>query len=789
MGPASHAPGALLAGGRYRVESVLGEGGMGIVYAATELALERQVALKVLHPELSAHPTARLRMEGEARALARINSPHVVRVNTVFDDGGLLVIDLEFLPGGSLADRMAGRAIDVETARDWCRQILVGLEAIHGVGLIHRDLKPANILLDASGALKVTDLGLVHDAQRTGDLKTRHDAQLGTPEYMAPEQIASPTRVDARVDVYATGIILYELLVGHVPFRGGEFEVKAGHVQRDPDLAPVLARSPQLAEVLATALAKDPEARFASAAAFRTALVSRPSAQPAPGAPPAAGPHPVAPARVVATRSTHADPVGAPSGLAAPVPAAPSGLAAPPPAAPEAHPVSPRGGSAWPWVVGALAVLGVGAGVAVATFGDASDSTLPVDGQASAPAPAVVVPPQPAPPPVAPPVGEPAVADGQAPSGEVMPGVPVVTPPAMPAPDPAAPPAVPAAPLELVRIEPGAFMMGSPRAEPLRSDDELLHSVTLTRAFFLSKTEVTQGQWLSVMGTNPSLNQACGANCPVENVSWVDAVAFLNALSERDGLAPCYNGVRFKGLACDGYRLPTEAEWEYAARAGSSAALPYQGPVAGELQPVGQKAPNPWGLHDMIGSVWEWVQDMHGPYPLVATNPTGPSNGGWRNMRGGSFASELRHLRVANRGAQPRTKQLENLGFRVARSGPVTGVDRPAYPGTDPWAHAAAARGVWAELQPLLLDERQRPEAKQAWLLEFLGIFGGATDEPCVREAQDLSLALALVPGQAAPAPDGEAVDPRGGPSFDRNGGRRVVDPFASKPGVKPLPL
>jgi formylglycine-generating enzyme required for sulfatase activity len=361
------------------------------------------------------------------------------------------------------------------------------------------------------------------------------------------------------------------------------------------------------------------------------------------------------------------------------------------------------------------------------------------------------------------------------------------------APADTAQPPVAEVPLEMVRIEPGTFMMGSPRTEPLRSADELLHSVTITRAFFLSRTEVTQGQWMSVMGTNPSVNQTCGPNCPVESVSWVDAVAYLNALSVREGLTPCYDGVRFKGLGCDGYRLPTEAEWEYAARAGTSEGLRYQGPAASELQPVGQRAANPWGLQDMVGSVWEWVHDMHGPYPLVALDPIGPVKGGWRGMRGGSFTSELRHLRVANRGAHPKTKKLDNLGLRVARSGPVTGSSQPPYPGTDPAAHAASAQLVWAELTPLLADERQRTETKQAWLVEYLGLFGSASGEPCVVAAQEMAAALALGVDPAAPNPGDDPT--RDGAGSDEAApdlpARRDLDAMrrVNRPNIKPLPL
>jgi polyisoprenoid-binding protein YceI len=272
--------GSQIANGRYRIERVLGEGGMGVVYEATELTLDRKVALKVLLSELSQHSTARQRMEAEAKALARLNSPHVVRVHTVFDEAGLLVMDLEYMAGGALADRLTGEGVDEAQCCEWMTQVLAGLEALHNAGMVHRDLKPGNVLLDLDGNLKVTDLGIAQDSQRSGLFKTRADANLGTPEYMAPEQIQSAATVDARADLYAAGVMLYELLTGRVPFGGEEWQVKTAQVQQAPDLAPVRAKSPTLAKVVERALAKDPQQRFATAREFREALRA-PAAAPA----------------------------------------------------------------------------------------------------------------------------------------------------------------------------------------------------------------------------------------------------------------------------------------------------------------------------------------------------------------------------------------------------------------------------------------------------------------------------------------------------------------------------
>jgi formylglycine-generating enzyme required for sulfatase activity len=249
-----------------------------------------------------------------------------------------------------------------------------------------------------------------------------------------------------------------------------------------------------------------------------------------------------------------------------------------------------------------------------------------------------------------------------------------------------------------VRIEPGVFTMGSPADELGHEDDETQHEVTLTRAFELKATEVTQAEWQALMGNNPSRFVRCGDDCPVETVSWYGAVGYCNALSAQQGLAPCYDAEsNFLGLDCQGYRLPTEAEWEYAARAGTETAF-YTGAITNlgcELDPnldaagwycgnaapsssrverphpVGQKQPNAWGLYDMHGNVGEWVNDWSGEYPPgAAVDPAGPASDedNFRVYRGGSWDDGARFARAANRDRFTRGDQSGSLGFRPARS-------------------------------------------------------------------------------------------------------------------------
>ena len=236
--------------------------------------------------------------------------------------------------------------------------------------------------------------------------------------------------------------------------------------------------------------------------------------------------------------------------------------------------------------------------------------------------------------------------------------------------------------LGFVRVRRGRFTIGSSSREPGRAESERQVQVTLSRDFWLQATEVTQAQFQDLMGRNPSFHTSCGGSCPVEEVSWLDAVAYTNALSARHGLPPCYDeaGVVIGGdtaYDCVGFRLPTEAEWEYAARAGST------GMRYGELDRIawyrdnsrrnsreaGSLEPNAWGLQDMLGNVWEWTSDVFGEYPeRRVTDPTGPSEGEVRVVRGGSWISYAEDVRVAIRGFAPPEFKDFFTGFRVART-------------------------------------------------------------------------------------------------------------------------
>ncbi len=239
-----------------------------------------------------------------------------------------------------------------------------------------------------------------------------------------------------------------------------------------------------------------------------------------------------------------------------------------------------------------------------------------------------------------------------------------------------------------VRVEPGEFEMGSPPDEPGRQADEARHTVTLTHPMLVRITEVTQAEWLQVMGGNPSARQ--GADLPVEQVTWLDAVRFANALSRADGLQQCYtiegDGADWPdGYDCEGWRLPSEAEWEYLARGGTDGirwtaadmielirAAWFNDNSGAQTQPVGTRLPNAFGLHDVLGNVNEWVFEYYGPYPDGAViDPVGPEAGADRNIRGGAYISRAPLLRSANRAATPPRTAADDIGLRVLRTAPA----------------------------------------------------------------------------------------------------------------------
>lgn len=660
--PGALAPGTVLEG-RYEILRLIAVGGFASVYEARQLKIERTVALKVLGltQGVAADPEFHTRFEQEARAAASIEHPGVVTIHDfgIVEASGAPFIVMELMRGHDLETELQQYgAMAPGTALRRMTAALDALAAAHAKGIVHKDLKPSNLFLINPGTpeevVKVLDFGIARigpDAQltRTGQVP-------GTPRYLAPEYIDNGT-AGPSLDVYQMGLILVEMLTGRpVVDESSPFRCLMVHSAGQLEI-PDEVRESAVGPVVERALALAPENRFVDAGSFAQALRE------------------VDPEEIKAPiLSLGAAPMhdrgdrGFPGGI---------------------RDVGPARKTSEEIFFGEDTVEENRAETRAVTVAQVPREAPEKRSLASVPKPEPLV---------APPA--PQVVRGAEPAsrwglysaaaaalfGLVAAGLwfgfasgPTEYPPPPPG---------------YALMVPGTFYMGSPDNEPGRAlIGEERHEVELTRPFIMSATEVTRRSWTRTMGEDPSSRKACGETCPVDNVSWWDALAFANKRSEEVGLEQCYvmtdcsgtHGrdflcldVTFKGLDCEGFRLPTEAEWEYAARAGTRVARYvsrldniawYDTNSGGSPRPVGQKAPNAWGLYDMLGNVWEWTWDEHAPYPDgSATDPLGPKHRFERVQRGGGWTSAVTDCRAARRDYNQPTYRFSDLGFRLART-------------------------------------------------------------------------------------------------------------------------
>jgi formylglycine-generating enzyme required for sulfatase activity len=619
----------------------------------------------------------------------------------------------------------------------------VALQALHDRQVIHRDLKPHNIMVRESGEPVLMDFGLARALAENQQRLTTTGKVLGTPAYMPPDQLeGDPAAVGPAADVYSLGVILFELLTGRRPFDASQLERLFYQVLTQPAPRPSALRPglpARLDAVCGKALAKKPEERHARMADLAADLEAylRDSAAP-PGPTPAAAAVEAPPLRPVACPRC-----GTTLMLPAPAPGRPFqcphcrarlqlGPVPPTPGQPGAPAFPPVGQGPDQQstrierrrVLSVSAALLLGFGMAIVALlgwwathrpsGDTSEGALrqvrtePREGR------------------------EPARSDKEAAtdtgrdagggrergggndtygsgkgkdrSGKDKAGLPERKP-ARKAGHVVTVALGGGLDMRFTWCPPGTFQMGSPPAEEERSDGETQHRVTLTKGFYLGIHEVTQAQWQAVMGSNPSefkgKDDAEKKCLPVENVSWLDCVEFCVKLGERQGKRPCYRLTNVKRRpdgsieAADvemlggstGFRLPTEAEWEYACRAGTTTPFCFgetistdqanydgnfaygkgkKGVYRKQTTPVGSFPANAWGLYDMHGNVWEWCQDWYGPYPSRdIEDPQGADKGDARVMRGGSWYYDPGRCRAAYRDGCAPAHRCLNDGCRV----------------------------------------------------------------------------------------------------------------------------
>jgi formylglycine-generating enzyme required for sulfatase activity/tRNA A-37 threonylcarbamoyl transferase component Bud32 len=554
--------------GPYQLINKLGKGAFGEVWLAknvTALAA-REVALKIpLDDEIDLEA---IRAEAAIwiKASGHANVLPIIEAN-VYDD--YVVIASEYAPDGSLEQWLknhGGRAPSVEAAIEMMRGILDGLGHLHSRQIIHRDLKPANILLQGSTP-RLTDFGISRVLKST----SRSATVSGTPVYMAPE--AFDARRNQQTDLWSASVILYEMLTGQLPFIGQDWAELYGAIRgREPE--PLPDETPGwLRELMAKALKKNPAERFQSASEMQAALTQPRHEAKQPVETQAAASKPQTNIELSSTEreviaQTAPDPAkNKPAQEIDPYLTRVTDLLAPDSTESlkselpsEKAKLQPQSA---PLKNLRLAVKW-GASMAVAFIALATYlATI-----TSSPTPPSFSP-------------APGGTDTRTDLVENLNGVR----------------------LEMMRVPGGEFLMGSPENEPDRSENEgPQHRVTVP-SLYIGKYEVTQAQWEAVMGSNNNRSSYKGNDLPVHNVAWVDAKDFCQKLSDMTGKT---------------YRLPSEAEWEYACRAGATGAYAgdldsmawYYNTAGHKPHPVGQKQPNSFGLYDMHGNVSEWCEDF-----------------------------------------------------------------------------------------------------------------------------------------------------------------------------------
>ncbi|MFC1489536.1 SUMF1/EgtB/PvdO family nonheme iron enzyme, partial [Thermodesulfobacteriota bacterium] len=743
----------------YQIVDRLGVGGMATVFKAYQPRMDRYVALKVMARHFSKNPEFVSRFSQEARVIAKLEHPHILPVYDFGESEGYTYLAMRIVEGGSLSDLIKRhRKLELDQISRIVSQVGGGLDYAHKKGVIHRDFKPGNVLIDEFENCLLTDFGIAKLVEVTSHL-TQTGGILGTPTYISPEQ-GSGQPIDSRSDIYSLGVVLYQMVVGVVPYKADTpMAVIYKHIH-DPLPLP-RHRVPDLPEsverVILKALAKDPDDRHATAIELADSLQSAVETFSGPLLPVEDQPvTDLGPTLVVEkTRAEKTELLTETS------------------VAPLLDIEKPVRKTRRLWILSILGLLFL-LGLVIWSLVFFPRRTVSIS------APLYIE-------------TEPSNARVKFLEGDLAfhQGIKLEAgryhmevsangykteklwvdfdaqkdqhlnirlKPLEAAlyvktqPNEAKVRILNIAPvffqgmnleagryhvevtavgyeeitmwvslaegenktinvrlkqiaafrhinniinsfgMEFVYIQPGTFTMGSPPNEPERDNDEKQHKVVLTKGFYMQTTEVTQGQWKAVMGSNPSYFKNCGNDCPVEKISWRNVQEFIRKLNQRESDSI--------------YRLPTEAEWEYACRAGSSTILTngnlselkcgydsnldnvgwycgnssviYDGcydarrnggkSCAG-THIVAQKKPNAWGLYDMHGSVWEWCQDWKGNYPTgSATDPTGPSIGSHRVVRGGSWGNEAMSCRSANRFGNSPGNGGNDLGFRLLRN-------------------------------------------------------------------------------------------------------------------------
>jgi formylglycine-generating enzyme required for sulfatase activity/serine/threonine protein kinase/Tol biopolymer transport system component len=671
-GPATTAlqPGAKLDGGKFTVERVLGQGGFGITYLAREASLRRRVAIKEFFPQggcvrkqMTVHPDgalspadyqlARQKFLDEARVLARFHNRGIVEVYATFEENNTAYFAMEFVEGKTLLSQVESRGpLPEKEVVEYARQAADALTVVHQASLLHRDIKPENLLVTKTGRVVLVDFGT---ARQFTSGKTRRMTATVTHGYAPLEQYGQQSRFGVFTDVYALGATCYHLLTGQIPVQATD---RVAGVDLPPPCRLNRQVSQTVSDTVMWAMEMRADRRPQSTQEFVRALMGtgptpRPASfPPAPPQPPPTRPQPV--------------PLAGATSLAAIKWLALAYLV-----------LLIVGAFSHPMLLGLLVTIGLVASVPLMIY----KRTWGIAGVGCILAPLLGA--------LIGNYGTGGFRHARNPPGEnrgsrsdhmdsntKASGEAVTNSIGM----------------KLAYIPAGEFKMGAPDGEyKAFSDERPQRLVRITEPFYLGVYEVTQGEYGKVMGTNPSVFQIQHPRdrerlglmlrdtdrFPVENVSWDDAVQFCQRLSGRPE----------EKAAGRVYRLPTEAEWEYACRAGTTTPFHFgsqlngreansdgaaygtseKGPNLRRTAAVGSYAPNAFGLYDMHGNVNEWCEDWDGLYSsATVSDPMGPASGELRVFRGGSWKDWSGNCRSAARNKHSPSSRGDLLGFRVA---------------------------------------------------------------------------------------------------------------------------
>jgi formylglycine-generating enzyme required for sulfatase activity/tRNA A-37 threonylcarbamoyl transferase component Bud32 len=666
---------------------------MGQVFKAYHPSMDRTVAIKVILTKGKIDEESVRRFEREVKAAAKLSHPNIITVYDAGNANGRHFMVMELVKGQDLNVIVHRKGtLGVSETINYIKQVARGLAFAHESGVIHRDIKPANLFLDIKGNVKILDMGLAkisaRENEETLSMLTGTTAIMGTVDFMSPEQGLSSRDVDARADIYSLGATLYYFLTKKVMYEGDTAFAKVIAHSESPIPSLKLIRpdvSDNLDLIYTKMVAKQVEDRYQSMLELIQDLDAIEKGS-------ASTKNLTELSTIYSLRDELGDmgvnrlssKTGSPSSkstklfkekdykfalITTGIGLVLSGVVA-------LAFILGRSSNSKNEVAsksnienGKAEVKKSGMSVEnikpIAVMKDNSDKKISpvteVKSIATKPDPAAVMPA----------TGNLLLAPfTEAKAKEVQKEVAKSLQKEIEEKEDLGK----GVSLDMVLIPAGKFMMGSPESEPGRQQNETQHEVTLTKPYYLGKYEVTQEQWQSVMGNNPSISTK-RAKLPVTDVSWLDCQEFIKNLNSKT------NG---------GYRLPTEAEWEYACRAGTTTAYSmeviykfanYNGGPAGSTDEVGSYKPNAFGLYDMHGNVREWCEDWKVDYSADAiTNPKGPEIGTYRVLRSGAFNSNISEIRSSDRylyGVP--TSGFNGSGFRLARtvankigSGPTT---------------------------------------------------------------------------------------------------------------------